>query len=503
MAAKSWCKDTSDREYENLPTQTVSNSSSTKESDLSIQFSKLNVSFQSSKDREDTLSTLKRIFDNIIQYPNDEKYRQIKLTSKTFTSKVWRYPAGQQLMKMSGWVLEGDHVTLRDESFTEAVSKLLEQRCAKSPEVTLDVNRSNTTDVCSSSKCCSLSSDEAKCIMGAIQPASGIRLKELLSPYHANCVNNMQVTAVHSIISFVFMVREIGIARILVNEYGVDVNSIDRNGDPDFFMLFEGCDSTESCQSLIIRFIKEFKINVNRQSYMTALHFAMLHKLFAVVKFLVEDCKVDVNCVSSSTKGGTPLHMAYGIGEESIAQYLIKHGADQDAMDDTGRKPREYKFYEDSDNVYLFSSNFFKKRRLIMKTFGSPEFNYYMQMFIQGISDIEAVDLTIAKFPSLQKQFPDLANWRDLEVTPTLNELNHYITDMAPSYYNIGLELDIVNRKLKVIQSDPGLPDLERKCHKMLEVWLESDTSATWKKLCNALQEVGMSVLAEQIKGAQ
>ena len=194
--------------------------------------------------------------------------------------------------------------------------------------------------------------------------------------------------------------------------------------------------------------------------------------------------------------------MAYGIGEESIAQYLIKRGADQDAMDDTGRKPREYKFYENSDNVYLLSSNFFKKRRLIMKTFGSPEFIYYMQMRAQGISEIEAVDLraqgiseieavdlTIAKFPSLQKQFPDLANWRDLEATLTLNELNHNITDMAPSYYNIGLELDIVYSKLKVIQSDPGLPDLERKCRKMLEMWLENDTSATRKKLCDALQE--------------
>ena len=312
----------------------------------------------------------------------------------------------------------------------------------------------------------------------------------------------MQVTAVHSIISLVFMVREIGIARILVNEYGVDVNSINRDGDSDFFMLFEGCDSTESCQSLIIQFIKEFKINVNRQSDMAALHLAMLHKLFAVVKFLVEDCKVDVNCVSSAVEGGTPLHMAYGIGEESIAQYLINHGADQDAMDNTGRKPREYKFYEHSDNAYLFSSNLCKKRRLILKTFGSPEFNYYMQMLAHGISGTEAMDLTFVKFPSLQKQL-DLVNWRNLEATPTLNELNPYITDMAPSYYNIGLELDIVNSKLKVIQSDPSLPDLEEKCRKMLEVWLENDTSATWKKLCNALQEVGLSVLAEQIKGAQ
>ena len=34
----------------------------------------------------------------------------------------------------------------------------------------------------------------------------------------------------------------------------------------------------------------------------------------------------------------------------------------------------------------------------------------------------------------------------------------------------------------------------------MLEVWLENDTSATWKKLCDALEEEEMSFLAEQIK---
>ena len=35
--------------------------------------------------------------------------------------------------------------------------------------------------------------------------------------------------------------------------------------------------------------------------------------------------------------------MAYGIGEESIAQYFIEHGADQDALDSDDRKPIDYK----------------------------------------------------------------------------------------------------------------------------------------------------------------
>ena len=79
------------------------------------------------EDREASLSTLRRIFDNIIQHPNDDKYRQIKLTSKTFSSKVWQYPAGEELMKMSGWVVEDDHVRLRDDSCVQILCQLLEQ----------------------------------------------------------------------------------------------------------------------------------------------------------------------------------------------------------------------------------------------------------------------------------------------------------------------------------------------------------------------------------------
>ena len=71
----------------------------------------------------------------------------------------------------------------------------------------------------------------------------------------------------------------------------------------------------------------------------------MMDKLFKVVKFLVEECKVDVNCILGPS-GGTPLHFAYGMGEENIAKYLIEHGADQDAIDNDGRKPKDYQFYE-------------------------------------------------------------------------------------------------------------------------------------------------------------
>ena len=101
--------------------------------------------------------------------------------------------------------------------------------------------------------------------------------------------------------------------------------------------------------------------------------------------------------------------------------------------------------------------------------------------------------------PLLKSETLSTKHTRNLNDTPTLKELDHYITDMASFYYDIGLELDVVNSKLKLIKNDPDLPDLKDKCLKMLELWLEADASATWKKLYDALQETRLTVLAEQV----
>ena len=125
---------------------------------------------------------------------------------------------------------------------------------------------------------------------------------------------------------------------------------------------------------------------------------------------------------------------------------------------------------------------------------GSDDFQNVIELIRQGYSQDAAVSLVVDSSNRVPKE-------RDLEAPPTLKELNHYITDMASSYYNIGLELDIVNSKLKVIKNNPALPNLEEKCLEMLEVWLENDTSATWRKLCEALQQehIGLKVLAGKI----
>ena len=165
------------------------------------------------KDREATLSTLKKIFDNIVQHPSDDKYRQIKLTNKRFSSDVWRYPTAVNLMKVAGWEEDSDCVRLRDDSDAKAISKLLEQELQimwdepkpKRPGHGFHENV-NTGDS-DSSKCCALTLEAANDIAIAIRTGDGQCLKELLSPYHTACVKNMQVAKPLSITACVCLTR--------------------------------------------------------------------------------------------------------------------------------------------------------------------------------------------------------------------------------------------------------------------------------------------------------
>ena len=75
-----------------------------------------------------------------------------------------------------------------------------------------------------------------------------------------------------------------------------------------------------------------------------------------------------------------------------------------------------------------------------------------------------------------------------------------YIAKMATRYYDIGIELDIVNSKLRIIEADLRFPGPEEKCRQMLNIWLDIDTSATWEKLCKALEEKNLKVLAKDIR---
>jgi len=334
----------------------------------------------------------------------------------------------------------------------------------------------------------------------AVRDGDGDHLRSILNQYDKSAVNLITIADGDPIIAFVFIARRIGIARILINEYDIDPNCLDQEGNPHFLRLFVGADSSEACQSLLINAIKEFKLNVHiRGPLKSAIHCAVLQKLLQVLKFLVEECKVDVNQTIGMKPiiGGTALHMAYGMDDLNVAKYLIEHGANQNALDTNGNKPEDCRC---KINYYSLASKYFIKYSKIFHNVASKEREYFSKSVRDGISVFDAVDLTIKQFPKLMED--GSTNPHNLEAIPTMSKLNRYVTDMAPSYYAIGLELDIPNSKLKVIKADPSLGDLEEKCRKMMEVWLENDTSATWRKLYDALQEpdVGLCTIAEQIK---
>ena len=458
--------------------------------DLSKQLNTLMMSLAPT-DQEATLLTLRKISDNIIEHPNDDKYRQIKLTGKTFSSKVWQYPAGEELMKMSGWVVEGDHVRLRDDSHVQIVSQLVKSFCnGNSPKNLLfKPSYSDHAEIVRTD----LSHDEMTIAM-AIACEQGEALKKILDKYDASSIESMRLQGV-PLIQMPLMRRQIGIIRILVKDYGVDINEVDNKGCPYHILLFTSAsDSSESTQSLIIEIIKEFNIDITALDRFTpALHYALFLKLFNVVKFLVEECKVNVNVKCLGMSNSTPLHVAYGMKQDSMIEYLIQHGADKHAVDNDGKKPSDYRYtFYKSENRYSCLSESMRKITKMQDISKLSE----VQEKTQTVQMEDAINLGSKKHP-VEEGSAD----HNLDATPTLNELNRYITEMAPSYFAIGLELDIVNSQLKLIKSDPGLPNLKEKCLKMLEVWLENDTSATWRKLCEALQEehIGLKVLAENM----
>ena len=159
---------------------------------------------------------------------------------------------------MSGWVVEDDHVRLRDDSCVPILSQLLNQefeRCKNDYEL---------GDV--------------------IWRGDGIKLRELLQQ------TQIPITTFRpsgrSLLNLALLFHQVGIAQILVKEYNMDVNAID-NREPCILL------SHGAAESVIIEFIKEFNVDVNvSDGEMSFLNNALLYKCFDVVH---EECEVDIN----------------------------------------------------------------------------------------------------------------------------------------------------------------------------------------------------------------
>ena len=368
---------------------------------ISIQLNKL-VTFLSPKDQEATLSTLKRIFDNIIQYPNDDKYRQIKLTSKTFTSKVWQYPAGEELMKMSGWVVEGDHVRLRDDSCVQIVSQLM--GVVPFPD------------------------DKFQVLIKALYNGDIACIQKLLKVSHISpngrihCESGSSFNLLHA----ATVGQQLDIVKLLLTDYSMDPYVVSMRDDKSFPYILHIF--AIAPQSFIIAVLKHCGVKTDfiTTGGVSLLHYAVVYDCFDVVKFLLEECGIiDVNVTTDDRYLHTPLHVAYLYGHTEMAQYLIQHGADVCAVDTKGHTPYEY---IDGHPAFIQHSEYIQNKRKIHHIPYSIEHCYFMELQNIGVGDEEAVSLTMEQFPSLKENGPTQRH-HDIDHASALKEFTQFITN--------------------------------------------------------------------------
>ena len=359
-------------------------------------------------DQEATLLTLKKIFNNPIQHPNDDKYCQIKLTSKTFTSKVWQYPAGEELMKMSGWVVEGDHVRLRDDSCIQIVSQSLK----------LFLSSSATGVV-------PFPDDEFQVLIKALYNGDIACIQKLLKVSHISPNGGIcsESGSALDLLEAATIAQQLDIVKLLLTDYSMDpyvVNMRDNTSWPYIEFTFY-----IAPQSFIIAIMKHcgVKTDFKANNDLTLLHIAVWCNCIDVVRFLLEECSgIDANVTDNDLY--TPLHEAYLNGHTQIAQYLIQHGTDEYAVDSDGHTPYEY---IDGDPDRIEYSERTQNRRKIHHIPYSIEHCYFMKLFNIGTDDKEAVSLTMKQFPSLKEDGPTQPH-HDIDHASALKEFTQFIT---------------------------------------------------------------------------
>ena len=347
--------------------------------------------------------TLKLIFDNVIQHPDDEKYRQIRLANKRFTDKVWQYPAGEELMKMSGWVVEGDHVRLRDESCVHIVSRLVKSFLSSSTGVA------------------PFPDDKFQVLIKAFCNGDIPSIQKLLSVNHISPDSKIY-SKDGSWVNLLFtatIAQQTDIVKLLFRDYSLDPYLDDSTSMPYVVYIFR-----HAPQSFIITILKYCGVRTGFKSVQggfTLLHCAVIANCFDVVCFLEECSGIDVNATNNELY--TPLHLAYLYGHTKIAQYLIQHGADVYAVDSNGHTPYEY--IEGHPNL-IKDSNFLQNRRKIHHIPYSAKHCYYMKLINSEIDEEEAISRTMEHFASLTEDGPTQPH--DTDYGSALEEFTQFIT---------------------------------------------------------------------------
>jgi uncharacterized protein len=133
--------------------------------------------------------------------------------------------------------------------------------------------------------------------------------------------------------------RNFKIFQLLV-EHGADINGTDFTAMSVYYRII--CDGNDQMIELLLQ--NGADLDAVDKFGRTPLHLAVIfHRQIDILKILLENQyqKADPNAADSS--GGTALHYAASFGSKAeIIGYLVKHGADPERVDQTGKKPRDY-----------------------------------------------------------------------------------------------------------------------------------------------------------------
>ena len=311
---------------------------------------------------------------------------------------------------MSGWVVEGDHVRLRDDSCVQIVSQLLKSFLSSSANGIVP-----------------FPDDEFQVLIKALYNGDITCIQKLLKVSHISPNGGIYSESGSSLnlLEAATIGQQLDIVKLLLTDYSMDPYVVSMSDDmslpyiADIFII--------APQSFIIAVLKHcgVKTDFEKTNVASLLHYAVICKCFDVVSFLVEECSdIDVN-VTTDDYLQTPLHVAYLFGHKQIAQYLIQHGADVYAVDGNGHTP--YK-YIDGDPDYITYSEYYQNSRKIHYIPYSIEHCYYMKLVNIGIDDEEAVSLTMEQFPSLKEDGLTRPH-HDIDHASALKEFTQFITN--------------------------------------------------------------------------
>jgi len=372
---------------------------------LSKQFDKM-IALLHPESLEVTLLTLREIYDDIAQHPNDDKYCQIKLAREKL-NEVWVNAVCKDFMTMSGWVVEDDHMKLKDDSNVHTVRHLLESLCEET-HVNLDPAQVFSETMYSVYE-----------LISAMLQGNIFDIYNFLKTFTISTSGmvyfkdgssiNLMLTAILS--------QNINVVKLLVKKYSIDPWMAD-NGVVYVYQVF-----TIAPESFIINFLKVCCTKMsfrNQKAGITLLHHAVCTCCFQVVCYLVEECKIDLNINDNDLD--TPLHMAYITGHTHIAHYLIQRGADIIAVNSRGCKPYDY---IGGIPEAVQSSLVIKNCRKIHEIPGSAEYNYYIKLCNINVNFEEAVAQTILEFPAL-KEDGLVQSHHDIDYISFSKELTHY-----------------------------------------------------------------------------